>query len=194
LEIAGSREQFQLFAQTCQLKRNPDIPPALDDRAADNWRPLLAIADALGHGDKARAAAERLCAARPLDEDPAVVCLTDIRKVFDTSKRDRITSIALVLALRDLEDRPWNEWRGRHSDRAPHPLTQRELAELLSDFEIYPRTVWPLGSRRGKRSRSGYYRSQFEQAWRDYCLQSHTPTHPQKQKRIPLPKKGNREE
>jgi hypothetical protein len=44
------------------------MPPQLRDRAADNWRPLLSIADALGHGEDARAAAIALCAKRP-DED-----------------------------------------------------------------------------------------------------------------------------
>ena len=51
------------------------------NRAADNWRVLLAIADDLGHGEEARAAAIALCADRP-DEDPGVVFLTDVRTVF----------------------------------------------------------------------------------------------------------------
>jgi Protein of unknown function (DUF3631) len=58
------------------------MPPSLRNRAADNWRILLSIADDLGHGEDARGAAIALCANRP-DEDPGVILLNDIR-VFDT--------------------------------------------------------------------------------------------------------------
>jgi Protein of unknown function (DUF3631) len=58
------------------LNCHPQMPP-LHDRAADNWRPLLSIADALGHTEDARVAAVALCGKRP-DEDAGVLLLSDV--------------------------------------------------------------------------------------------------------------------
>jgi hypothetical protein len=77
----AAREQIRKWRTTCSPERDPKMPPSLRNRNADNWRVLLAIADDLGHGEDARAAALELCANRP-DEDPGVVLLTDIRTVF----------------------------------------------------------------------------------------------------------------
>jgi hypothetical protein len=170
------REQIQRWAATCApLAQDPAMPPLIHNRAADNWRVLLAIADDLGHGDEARAAAIALCANRP-DEDPGVVLLTDIRSVFQTRGINRISSAALVEALLALDDGLWNEWRGPHDDRPPRKLTQGELARLLSPFDIRPRTIWPLRRQPGDKSSRGYYWHQFEPAWRAYCPPSDTPT------------------
>ena len=58
-------EEIQKWAATCSLAQDPEMPPMLRNRAADNWRILLAIADDLGHGEAARSAAVALCANRP---------------------------------------------------------------------------------------------------------------------------------
>jgi len=47
----AARGEIGKWAVTCQLAPDPVMPPELANRAADNWRPLLAIADDLGHGD-----------------------------------------------------------------------------------------------------------------------------------------------
>jgi Protein of unknown function (DUF3631) len=47
--LAASRVEIQKWAATCTLAREPEMPPGLHNRAADNWRVLLAIADDLGH-------------------------------------------------------------------------------------------------------------------------------------------------
>jgi hypothetical protein len=121
----ASREQIQKWAATCSLALDPEMPPSLRNRAADNWRILLSIADDLGHGEDARAAAIALCANRP-DEDPGVILLNDIR-VFDTMGVDRISSLALVEALHAIEDGLWLDWRGPNDDRPPRKLNQSEL-------------------------------------------------------------------
>src|SRR5262249_49142201 len=46
-----TRDTFDKLSQD----PDPDIPQALNDRAADNWRPLLAIADTADSGWKRRA-------------------------------------------------------------------------------------------------------------------------------------------
>ena len=168
-QVQHVRAEIQRWARTCELRRDPAMPPQLQNRAADNWRILLAIADDLGHGGEARAAALALAADRP-DEDPAVLLLADIREVFETRNIDRISSAALVEALHAAESDLWQEYRGAHDDEAPRRLTQATMARLLARFGIRPQTVWALGGRqqRGPSSK-GYYRSQFEDAWARYC-------------------------
>jgi hypothetical protein len=171
----AAREEIKKWAAPCSLARDPEMPPSLRNRAADNWRVLFAIADDLGHGEAARCAAIKLCTNRR-DEDPSVALLADIRTVFLARGMDRITSSALVEALLELEDGIWNEWGGPQDDCPPHKLTQGELARMLKRFHIRPSTVWPLHRRPADKSRRGYMRHQFEAAWRAYCP-ADTPTH-----------------
>jgi hypothetical protein len=171
--FAAARAEIQKWASICSLARDPESP--VTNRAADNWRVLLAIADDLGHREEARSAAVALAADRPY-EDPAVVLLTDIRTVFLARAADRISSAALINALVALEDGLWSEWRGARDDRLPRKLTQAELAGLLRPFGIRPRAIWPVPRRAGDHSSRGYLRSQFEDAWRRYCPSADTPT------------------
>src|SRR5215467_2712903 len=104
---------------------DPQIPDALNDRAADNWRPLLAIADLAG-GDwpnRAREAACILCG----DGHDAVsaneLLAADIRKAFEG--KEEIRSADLIAQLVADPERPWAEWKNGK------PLTQKQLAALL---------------------------------------------------------------
>jgi hypothetical protein len=180
----AAREQIKKWVATCSLAREPEMPPQLRNREADNWRVLLAIADNLGHGEDARAAAIELCANR-LDEDIAVVLLGDIRKVFIARGIDRIASTILVEALRGLEDGLWSEWCGPNDDQKPHRLTEIELARLLRQFRIRPKTIWPAHRRPSDKSSGGYLRSQFSAAWAAYCSAADTSTQPNKIIRLP---------
>ena len=55
----------------------------LRNRMADNWRPLISIADSLGWGEQAREA--MIMFAREFqDADVKILLLGDIRKVFNT--------------------------------------------------------------------------------------------------------------
>ena len=99
----------------------PQVPEELDDRAADGWEPLLAIADAAG-GDwpsKARAAAVVLSG----DEDAAAMSLgqlllADIKSVFDdlavtyldTEDGPALWTSDLLAGLARIEESPWGEW------------------------------------------------------------------------------------
>lgn len=136
----------------------PDAPDGLVNRGADNWRALLAIADAAGGGwpARARAAAKALSADRS-DESHATVLLADLRAMFGTTKSDQLASTEIIAALVTMEDRPWPEWRdGR-------PLTPRQLAKLLGPFGIRP------GSRRdGKDVFKGYLLESFADAFARY--------------------------
>ncbi len=166
--VVGRLPRTWCFAPTARLARDPEMPSSLRNRAADNCRPLLAIADALGHGEAARTALVELHSNRP-DEDPGVSLLADIRKVFLARGVDRIGSKDLVEAMLELEDAVWAEWRGVNDDRPPHKLIRSELARLLQPFGIRSKTIWPIARRPGDRSCRGYTRDQFEAAWAAYC-------------------------
>jgi len=136
----------------------PAIPDALNDRAADNWRPLLAIADLAG-GDWPRRArdAAHLLSGEQDDSAVNVGLLADIRGAL--GDRDEMKSADLVAALVADPERPWTEWRGGK------PMTQKQLAGLLKPFGIASETVHPVGEPHGK----GYKRVRFEEAWAAYC-------------------------
>ena len=165
-----------------KLNLDPDMPNSLRNRQADNWRPLIAIADTFGAqwGKAARKAA--LAFARGhRDEDIGVVLLRDIRHQFDLQDADRFTSVGLVAALNAMDDAPWSEWRGIRDDQSPRKLSPGELAKILAPFRIRPRSIWPATGKRaasGKGSSKGYLRAQFEHAWAAYCSEGDTPAQP----------------
>jgi Protein of unknown function (DUF3631) len=169
------------WARSVTLNRNPDLPEDLRNRPADNWRPLISVADACGAewGDIARAAAIEFAHGYH-DEDVLVTLLHNIRGIFDARVVDRISSKALVAALVTMEDGLWSEWCGVNGDAQPRQLSQRELARLLSAFRIRPRSIRPLPLDRSNLGGTckGYFRHQFEAAWRAYCSEDGTPAQP----------------
>ena len=91
-------------------RRRPHLPAMLNDRQADNWRMLVAIADLAG-GDWGAARARRGGGAvdgRPDAARPAASCCSpDIRDYFDQTGKDRTPSMHLAVHLNALEGRPW---------------------------------------------------------------------------------------
>jgi hypothetical protein len=169
-----ARDNIQKWAGTATLNRDPEMPQSLRDRAADNFRALLAIADDLGYPEQARSMAIQACSNR-LDEDIAVTLLIDVRQIFSERGIVAISSEILVKALHAVDHGLWSEWRGQDDRQLPHKLTQNELAALLHPFRIRPKTIWPKQRRPGDRSKRGYMRSWFVQAWRSYCPPDDTP-------------------
>ncbi|MCH7551041.1 MAG: DUF3631 domain-containing protein, partial [Proteobacteria bacterium] len=47
-EVARRAARWAVDNQSALHEADPNTPDALHDRAADNWRPLLAIADCVG--------------------------------------------------------------------------------------------------------------------------------------------------
>jgi hypothetical protein len=139
----------------------PNLPEEINDRAADAWEPLFAIAD-VARGDwpnRARAAAIKLSGEADSDSINTML-LSDIRIAFDNleeTQGDKLASRELVEALNKMLDRPWPEFKGR-------PLTQNALARLLNEFGINPKDI---NISRGKNPK-GYWRRQFEDAWSRY--------------------------
>ena len=90
-DLFTAHEENSKWAATCSLNRKPEIPAELsyEPRLADVCRPLLSIADNLGHGAEARAALIELCTTRPL-QDHGAQALKDATIVFEALEIDRI--------------------------------------------------------------------------------------------------------
>ena len=143
---------------------DPAVPEGVFNRAADNWRPLLAIADAAGGNwpERARSTAVAL-AAEYSDESRRVQLLSDIADAFEAKQTDRLSSDALTAHLIGLEDRSWAEWsKGR-------PLSKNQLARLMKPFGVSPGSIRLDDGRTPK----GYYLSAFDDA-----LARYLPDHP----------------
>lgn len=151
-------------------RADPDVPSDLNDRAADNWRTLLAIADLAGGPwpALARQAAFRLSGAQEDDQSQAVQLLIDIRQLFDEAAVDRLASRQIAEKLAEREDRPWPELRGGR------PITPRQVARILQRFGVRPGTVRISGE-----TVKGYLREGFADAFERYLPadQSH-PSQP----------------
>jgi len=166
MDRAGHLEPLQYGAQcwaAASFERlqaaDPEMPPGLHDRAADNWRPLLAIADSAG-GDwpeRARSAAVLLSSDHGEDESAATMLLADIKALFQESGSERMWSSELAISLAQREDRPWGEWKGNR------PITPAQVAVLLKPFGIRPEAI-RIGSKTGK----GYRLDVFADAFSRY--------------------------
>jgi putative DNA primase/helicase len=137
---------------------DPEIPDALDDRAADNWRPLLAIADLAGD-DWPRRAREAACLLSGEGHDVTsigVELLADIQRAFGDELALR--SVDLIARLTADPERPWVEWR------RGKPLTPKQLGALLAPFSITSETVSIANLADAK----GYKRVRFQEPWAIY--------------------------
>ena len=144
----------------CSLRaHDPEMPAGLNDRAEDNWRILLAIADEAGGPwpAKARTAAKALSSDGTIDDgemaSAGTLVLRDTQIVFNERSATSIGSHELIGALCELPEAPWSEWRHGKA------ITGRGLAKLLKPFDIQPRH---------SRTGSTYDRRAFEDAWSRY--------------------------
>jgi len=149
-----------------------EMPNWLDDRAADGWEPLFAIARLAGDGwfNQVRVAARALSGSRDeIDaDDDGLQLLSDIRGVLATKKskilgKDEkgIPSKVLVRELVNLEE---SLWRVVGSSRTP--LTQRGLADRLQPFGIGPQQL-RLGGR-GSQMFRGYRVAALDRVFAQY--------------------------
>jgi hypothetical protein len=170
--LNGLRERLSAWARA-HLRELQHATPAmpLEDRAADTWEPLIAIAD-LAQGDwpaRARHAAQAMTAAEVQHEEDtaaSVRLLADLREVFGAAEALYTTTI--LEALHKLEDAPWPDWYG-------HPLTTRDLAKLLRPYDIRSKSVREHGT---GPSLKGYARADLHDAWQRYTPPTPQATHP----------------
>jgi hypothetical protein len=142
----------------------PEMPPGVEDRNAEVWEPLIAVADAAG-GEwptRAREACVHLiAAAQDRRVSLGVRLLQDLRTVF--ADRPAMHTMDLLTALKagdDLDDdAPWADLYGVG-------LTDRKLASLLRPYGITSTKV-----RIGPKNLNGYTQESLWDAWQRYTPQ-----------------------
>jgi len=133
------------------------MPEGVEDRNADLWEALLAVADAAG-GDwpnAARVAAVAIVAdAKDREPSLGIRLLADLRTVF--GEAEAISTEGILLALHSLKEAPWNDLKGK-------PLNERGLATRLRQYEVKSKVV-----RIGEATPHGYTREALNDAWERY--------------------------
>lgn len=154
------------------------IPNYGNDRAQDNWEPLIKLGKVAGGAwEKKVLAAYKLFSATENEyEDAGVLLLRDIKIILDKKGCGKIASASLVEALILIKDSPWFEWK------KGTPITQNSLSRLLKPFKIKPSTI-----RIGTNTSKGYKSEQFEKAFERYVrpippIQTVTTTQPSSDK------------
>jgi Protein of unknown function (DUF3631) len=170
--LDAAYELILLWRREIQLDSDPEMPAGIRNRFADNWRPLISIADSLGWGTQAREAMIHF-AREYQDADVKILLLSDIRTVFNGHAVDRLPTKTLLGELFAL-DADWHEFRGVRGEQQPHKLKDSELAAMLREFRIRPHNIWPPNRTADSKSVKGYRRAQFEDAWRVYCAEDGT--------------------
>jgi hypothetical protein len=138
----------------------PEMPKGVDDRDADVWEALLAVAEL---AEPTWAAAARVTAVtlvtasrrRPLSI--GVLLLRDIKKVFDRRPADKLPTEDIINGLVKIPEAPWA------SIRKGEPINDRGLSERLRKYSITSKT-----HRIGEAVFKGYSRAQFTDAWKRY--------------------------
>ena len=106
-----------------------DLPDGIEDRDADVWEPLIAIADAARWGPKAARVAAVALVALSKDEGRSlgVQLLADKRTVF--ADADKLHTRDILERLCALPESLWKDMRGS-------PLNDRGLAHRLNQYGI----------------------------------------------------------
>lgn len=141
----------------------PDMPHGIEDRNADVWEALLAVADHAG-GDwpeRARDAAVTLVTDSAENRRTlGVQLLADLRVIFRGA--DALATETILDRLVALEESPWGDLRGRALD--PRGLASR--LRRYTDGEGQP--IRPSTIRLGDVVAKGYRRADLHDAWSRY--------------------------
>lgn len=140
-------------------------PMPVEDRAADLWEPLVAVADLAGGAwpEAAREAAVVLTGERDanIQASTQTRLLGDCRAAFGDA--DALPSVVLLDRLKAQEESPWATY-------GPNGLTPMRLGALLREFDITSRNLrLPTGQAKG------YTRADFTDAWDRYCTPDENP-------------------
>jgi len=158
----GLREAAEAWgAQQAEalLETHPETPPALNDRAAEAWEPLLAISDLAGGGwpDRARAAAVALIGEDADEPGHGARLLAALRDIF--ADHEVLSTASILEAVNDDEELPFGGWRRGEG------LDARGLSRLLKPYGVRPRSVRIDGA---TSTSKGYRRDQLDEAFARY--------------------------
>lgn len=140
---------------------DPRAPEGMNDRAIDNWRPLLSIAELCGpkwHALARRAAPLLAGTDVGTTLETSVTLLEDIHSIFASEMLERISTQVLLARLCELDDRPWPQInRGK-------PLSAAGLARLLKRYRIKAK----MFRESSERTLRGYSVDDFREAFERY--------------------------
>ena len=141
----------------------PRVPVILDDRAADNWLPLLAIASIVGGKwpELALSAALDLHSARDSEETVPIVLLVELQQIFKADT-DFLPTDEILEALNKNKEAPWTDWK--------HQMTAEKLAKILRSFGVKPKQ-----KRRGGKPVRGYLKEDLKPVFDRYLFSSSPP-------------------
>jgi len=145
----------------------PVMPNGIEDRTADIWEPLFAIADRASDDWPARGRAAAVYLTGSARDDiltDGVELLAHIKEAFLGA--DKIWTSSLLQRLRDREESPWND-----AMKGGKPLDDRGLALRLKPYGIKSKNVKLSGE-----VRKGYDWDDFADAWKRYLPASPSGT------------------
>ncbi len=136
----------------------PPLPHSLNDRAQDNWEPLLAIAMAAGNEwlQLGTTAALKLSGSDSNAQTVGTELLADIREIFGDD-RDRITTAELIRLLCTDGEKPWATFNRGNA------ISPRQVAKRLKEYGIISHTI-----RIGIETAKGYTADQFREVFSRY--------------------------
>jgi hypothetical protein len=136
------------------------MPEQFNNRAAANWKLLLATAELAGGNwpKAARAAATKLSRQHRQEPSEGKRLLAAFQVLF-AAHGSMLTSANVQKLLTADPTSEWADFRGHG-----RPINQREIALLLDGYEIHPQVIHP---RKGKSDR-GYRVEWFWKAFRHY--------------------------
>jgi hypothetical protein len=134
------------------------LPESLFNRIADNWIPLITIADIAG-GEWPETARQlaAIAAARKDGDITSVLLLKAFHQFFEERNADRLSSEDIVNRLANSEGSPWPEYRNGK------PISMNQVANLLKDYKVHSKQVCF-----GSTTRKGYMREDFRDAFKRY--------------------------
>src|SRR6185437_14038841 len=147
LERFDSRQAAEFRSLQCKAIRwaadheeelrcaEPQFPTAIANRSADNWRPLLAIADLAGASwpERARSAALTLQTDNEDEWSSSETLLWDLRSIFACAGNVHLQTLSILVDLRAMEERSWAHYNG-----VARPINAYDLASILRPYGIRP--------------------------------------------------------
>lgn len=144
----------------------PALPEELNDRAQDNWEPLLSIADMAGGNwpDIARIAALKISRGNQISQSIGAELLSDIKEIFDEKNVSKLFTSDLIAALCEDSEKPWDTYNRGKS------IAPRQLSNRLKEYGIKSKDI-----RIGHENKKGFEKVQFADAFKRYI---HTQPEP----------------
>jgi Protein of unknown function (DUF3631) len=163
------RDRLMVWAATVEDQldgADPRMPAGVEDRAADTWEPLLAVADQVGGHwpDRARVACLAMVADADMDEaeqSDGLILLADIKDRFECMTVSFMKSEILCHELCQMTESPWRDIE----------LNPSKLGHRLSEYGI-------RSGRNTTGKERGYRRENFLDAWSRYLPEDDDDTDP----------------